>query len=102
VGYHNPLMLTPNIDSLARSGVILEQNYVQPYCTPSRASLLTGMYPYHISRHVSVLQIDTPTGLTLGELDDALNDSTTALLLERELLSEALRDLGYSTHLIGK
>ena len=50
VGYHNPEVISPTIDSLATSGVILDRNYVQPVCTPSRASLLSGMYPYKIGR----------------------------------------------------
>ena len=36
IGYHNPAILTPNIDLLASQGVILEQSYVQPMCTPTR------------------------------------------------------------------
>ncbi len=40
------------MDRLASEGVILENNYVQPMCTPSRAAMLTGMYPYHIGRQV--------------------------------------------------
>ena len=52
MGYHNPEVISPTIDSLATSGVILDRNYVQPVCTPSRASLLSGMYPYKIGRQV--------------------------------------------------
>ena len=36
VGYHNPDIITPNIDLMASQGVILEQSYVQPICTPTR------------------------------------------------------------------
>ena len=39
IGYHNKDIITPNIDNLARQGVILEQSYVQPVCTPTRYSL---------------------------------------------------------------
>ena len=56
IGYHNPSIISPNIDNLARSGIKLEQNYVQPQCTPSRAALLTGMYPYHIGRQGGIIQ----------------------------------------------
>ena len=52
VGYHNEEVITPNIDKLAKEGIILERNYVQPVCTPTRSSLMTGMYPYKIGRQV--------------------------------------------------
>lgn len=47
VGYHNPKIQTPNIDKLAKSGVILDSYYVQPICTPTRGALMTGRYPIH-------------------------------------------------------
>ena len=36
IGYHNPAIITPNIDLLASQGIILEQSYVQPVCSPTR------------------------------------------------------------------
>ena len=44
--YDNPFVHTPNLDRLARQGVVFEHCYTQnPVCTPSRASFLTGRYP---------------------------------------------------------
>ena len=42
VPWHNPTILSPHLHDLAKAGVILEQNYVQPKCAPSRAALMTG------------------------------------------------------------
>ena len=38
---------TPNIDRLATEGIILNNYYVQPICTPTRSALMTGRYPIH-------------------------------------------------------
>lgn len=44
--YGNRYVRTPNLDRLAKQGVLFEQAYCQsPVCTPSRASFLTGRYP---------------------------------------------------------
>ena len=42
VPWHNPTIIAPHLQELAKAGVILEQNYVQTKCSPSRAALLTG------------------------------------------------------------
>jgi arylsulfatase A-like enzyme len=34
VGFNNDRVITPTIDNLAREGVILDQSYVHPVCTP--------------------------------------------------------------------
>lgn len=45
--YGSPVARTPNLDRLAREGVLFENCYVQnPLCCPSRYSLLTGRYPH--------------------------------------------------------
>ena len=37
---------TPNRDALAAAGARFTQFYVQPMCTPTRAALMTGRYPF--------------------------------------------------------
>jgi len=47
--YGNPYIKTPNIDRLARQGMLLENFYVNaPVCSPSRASFMTGRYPISV------------------------------------------------------
>jgi arylsulfatase A-like enzyme len=44
----NPAVITPNIDSLYRDGVLFTNAYSSvPSCTPARACLLTGLNPWH-------------------------------------------------------
>ena len=50
VGFHGSDIKTPNIDKLATEGVILDNYYVQPLCTPTRSALMTGRYPIHTGR----------------------------------------------------
>jgi arylsulfatase len=75
---------TPNIDRLARQGLLLTSCYSEPSCTPSRASLLTGRLPM---RHG--LQRPPMYGERGG-----LEDERT--------LAEVLSEAGYATQAVGK
>lgn len=72
VGYHGAPFPTPNVDTLCKTGVELDQFYVNPTCTPTRAALLTGRYASRFGNYAPsndrVLPWDTVTLATaLGE-----------------------------------
>ncbi|HEV7279929.1 MAG TPA: arylsulfatase [Pirellulaceae bacterium] len=77
---------TPNIDAIAREGAILEQFYVMPVCTPTRAAFLTGRYPIRYGLQTDVINPPEPYGLPV----------------EERTLAQALKELGYATAIVGK
>ncbi len=85
VGFHGSDIKTPNLDALAAGGVRLEQFYAQPMCSPTRAALMTGRYPFRYG-----LQIAIPSAHAYG------------LATDERLLPQALKEAGYQTDLIGK
>jgi arylsulfatase len=80
---------TPNIDALARDGVMLSAMYNCARCCPTRASLLTGLYPH--SAGVGHMGANLGTPAYQGFLR---NDSAT--------IAEHLRASGYRTLMSGK
>ncbi|MEM9643814.1 MAG: sulfatase-like hydrolase/transferase [Planctomycetota bacterium] len=75
VGYHNPKVHTPHLDQLCKEGIELDQFYVSPMCTPTRAGLLTGRYPIRFGLARAVIPPWRDFGLPTDEitLADALD-----------------------------
>ena len=76
-------LLTPNIDALGKAGVIYTAGYAQPTCVQARTALMTGRWPQRKSVGAVINNGPQPPGSI-------------------RTIAEMLRDLGYSTHLIGK
>jgi arylsulfatase A-like enzyme len=57
LGFRNNMTHSPTLDKMATEGVILDSHYVFQVCAPTRASILTGRYPWGIGFYVS-LNID--------------------------------------------
>ena len=68
--YGNFVVQTPNIDRLARRGVLFENAHNQyPLCGPSRASFMTGMYSNQtkITKNNMNLRNSVPDVISLGQ-----------------------------------
>ena len=86
VGYHGSSIRTPTLDRLAKEGARLEDFYVQPYSTQTRAAVLTGRYPMRYGLQTMQIQWFSEFGLPADE----------------RTLAQALKEAGYRTALIGK
>jgi arylsulfatase A-like enzyme len=81
---------TPNLDRLASNGVRFTQFYNTARCSPSRASLLTGLYPHEANMgHLASENYSEP-----GYGDDLSKNSVT--------LAQILKKAGYATYMTGK
>ncbi|XP_068231884.1 arylsulfatase B-like [Palaemon carinicauda] len=86
VSWNNPYVVTPHLHDLAINGLILNNSYVQPTCTPTRAALMTGIYPFKMGLQKGVIKPPEPMGVPL----------------RLKMLPKFLKDVGYQTHAIGK
>jgi len=77
---------TPNIDALARNGIRFTDAYVSgPYCSPTRAGLMTGRYPQRFGHEFN------PVG-----------NPESGLPLDQPTMADRLKAVGYRTALFGK
>lgn len=89
--YGHPKFKTPNLDRMAAEGAKLTQfNCPAPFCAPTRASLMTGRYPFRC-------------GMTSNPAPDGGPDADGLHLPESETtLAQLLKQAGYATSMIGK
>ena len=87
--YGNMEITTPNLDRMATEGMLFERAFaVSGVCSPTRASLLTGLLPSQTGVHNAL-----PSGY---EVDD------WSAIEEFRNLPQTLKDAGYQTGLVGK
>ncbi|MBL7260127.1 arylsulfatase [Paractinoplanes lichenicola] len=89
LGCYGSEIATPALDELGRQGVRLSQFYNTARCSPSRASLLTGLHPHQTGIGV-LTRPDLPLGYP-GTLDPAC-----------ATIADRLREHGWTTWLSGK
>src|SRR6187431_2768787 len=91
IGPYGSEVPTPNLDKLAAEGVRFTQFYNCARCSPTRASLLTGLYPHQAG---------------MGWLDNRVEPTSKGIhgkLLPRCVtMAEVLGDAGYFTAMTGK
>lgn len=84
--FGHPVIRTPNLDRMANDGIKLTSFYAAaPFCTPSRAALLTGRYP-----------------IRCGQPNNLGPDSKKGLPLSEITIADELKKEGYRTMCIGK
>jgi len=106
---HTSLYKTPNIQKLADRGVVLSHCWAaSPLCSPTRASILTGLYPARIGL-TSPVAHEPKTILEKGLVSKAENwqkalpaESLTRLNTTYNTLAEILKKQGYVTAHFGK
>ena len=97
VGYHRDPptkeVVTPNIDSLVKTGLELDQYYVFQFCSPSRSSLLTGRLPIHVN------DLNLPPG-HYNPKDPV--SGYAGIPRNMTGIAEKMKEAGYATHMVGK
>ena len=94
VGFHAASQLnakevvTPTIDMLASTGVILDRFYAYRFCSPSRSSFLTGRNPIHVNTGNDALTLYNPKDPISGFAGIPRNMTAIA---------EKLASVGYET-----
>lgn len=93
IGCYGSEIQTPTLDSLAESGLKFSQFYNTARCCPTRASLLTGLYPHQAGIGHMVTGNYDPNQFPGYHQD--LNDRC-------QTIAEVLKPAGYTTYMTGK
>ncbi|MFO7975426.1 MAG: arylsulfatase [Candidatus Hydrogenedentota bacterium] len=93
LGCYGSEIATPNLDGLAHDGVRFTQFYSAARCCPSRASLLTGLYPHQAGMGGMV---------TRGKANDRHGPYQGYLNRSCVTIAEVLKPAGYRTYMSGK
>ncbi len=84
LGCINPFFTTPHLDTFAQDGILIEQSFcTTPQCSPSRSTILTGLYP-------------SKTGV-IGNVG-----MSGGAPLKQKTLGKELQEAGYRTGYFGK
>ena len=95
----NTFVETPNLDRLARSGVIFSQAYAAaPNCAPTRACLMTGQYT---PRHGVYTVVDDRHRPGMPHHRILASESKPEMDTDTHTIAEALRHHGYATGMVG-
>ena len=81
--FNDKKTVTPTVDNLLESGVFLSDYYTFKICSPSRAAMMTGRYPWAAGFY---------------DMSEDTNHCTT----NSTALPALLKPLGYKTHALGK
>ncbi|MEM0970376.1 MAG: sulfatase-like hydrolase/transferase [Verrucomicrobiota bacterium] len=87
--YGNTVHLTPHLDRMAEEGALFDHAYATPVCTPTRAMILTGLYP---NRTGFLERLDSPR--------DAAG--TNRLPVHLKTVGHIFQESGYATAIAGK
>lgn len=97
IGCYGGEIPTPNIDALAAGGLRMSQFYNQARCCPTRATLMTGLYP-----HQTGIGHMTQAPYSLGRYDTWTENYQGYLNRNCVTMAEALGASGYQTFMSGK
>ncbi len=101
--YGQPFISTPNLDGMAREGMLFTQAYAgSPVSAPSRAAFMTGQHSGHgLVRGNKEYWQDVPL-MKYGENDDFTRVGQHPYDPEHIIIPEIMKDNGYTTGLFGK